>query len=499
MASQNEGGGMQKIKEIINDLKTALIKRIKQAENMASGACYLDLRSEQYGSMGRLVMHDPMDPRWPNAGRTTKSVSEASGWVPRYAEWIAVELTARKDAEEAGNEVETLTVADACTRYLKHVAKRKGESHNTYKNRESQVRQHILPMFGARPLTSVSKREVREWLNELTVTKPQGESMVTSDAAINTKRNLRTTLLAIWHHSLPDVEAPFKGIWLDSRDDQPVHKQIATDTYELANILRPRSGALHPSQLRDLLVAAMWYDLEVLSRPNTKRISVANTAFIIALYCATGCRLEEGVRLRWECVNEDEGYIVVFSVKSTEPARIIPLQDSLRPWLQEARAAHVARWGELKPKDRVIQTSGRSKMALRSTLQKKIAKALRYADTKTPKKILHGFRATFASHCASKPKLMSKEMLKMYLGHSDAYGGATDDYVSLLTGLMEDSHRQTIQLPTPDEVRAAAAVFTPANRPHWRDAFRRLSRNPEVAAKQAAKKSERLEYLRANY
>lgn len=490
---------MRNIKELVNDLKAALVKRIKQADNMASGACYLDLRSEKYGHMGRMVMHDPKDPQWPNAGRTTKSASEAGKWVERYAEWLATELTARKEAEKAGDEVETLTVADACSRYLKHVAIRKGKSHNTYKNRESQVRQHIVPMFGARPLTSLSKREVRQWLNKLTVTKAERDARVTSDAAVNTKRNLRTTLLAVWHHNMPDVESPHRDIWLDERDDRPVHKQIATDSYELSDLLKPRSGALRPSELRELLVAAMWYDMTVLSRPNMRRISFANTAFTVALYCATGCRLEEGVRIRWECVNEDEGYVVVFSVKSEEPVRIVPLQDSLRPWLKEARAAHVARWGELKPKDRVIQTSSRSKIARRSTLQKKIAKALQFADNKTPKKILHGFRATFASHCASKPKLMSKEMLKMYLGHSDAYGGATDDYVSLLIGLMEDSHRQTIQLPTPDEVRAAVEGFTPENRPPWRETWRRPSRNPDVAARQAAKTAERLEYLRMNY
>lgn len=490
---------MKKHQEIINELKAVLPNRIKQVENMASGACYLDLRSARYGNMGRLVLHDPKDLQWPKVGRTTKSVHEAISWIPRYVEWLATELTARDEAEQAGDVVETLTVADACMRYLKHVSTRKGAAHNTYKNRESQVRQHIVPKFGTRPLTSISKREVRDWLNELTVVKRQGIEMVTSEAAINTKRNLRTTLLAIWHHNLPDVESPYKGIWLDDRDERPIHKQIATDNYSLADLLKPRSGALRPSQLHELLIAAMWYDMHVLSRPNMRAISMANTAFIVALYCATGCRLEEGVRLRWECVNEDDGYIVVFSVKSQEPVRIVPLQESFRPWLREARAAHVARRGEVRPKDRVIQTSDRSEVALRSTLQKKITKALQFADTKTAKKILHGFRATFASHCASKPRLMSKEMLKMYLGHSDAFGGATDDYVSVLTGLMEVSHRQTIQLPTPDEVRTAVDAFTPANRPHWRETWRRPSRNPEVAGRQAAKKAERLERLRVNY
>lgn len=467
---------------------------------MGSGACYLDLRAAAFGNMGRLILHDPKHPQWPESGATTKSLAEATEWVTgRYAEWLATELSARAEAAKAGDDVETLTVSDACTRYLKHVANRKGKDHNTYKNRESQVRQHIAPKFGARPLTSLSKREVRDWLNELTVSKAKGDRIVSSEASINTKRNLRTTMLAIWHFNLPDVQAPFAGIWLDDRDDRPVHKQIALDNYDVTELLKPRSGALRPSQLKELLVAAMWYDMNVLSRPNMKAISVANTAFIIALYCATGCRLEEGIRFRWDLVNEDEGYIAVFSVKSREPVRIVPYQDSLRPWLREARAEQEARRGEVKPKDRIIQTSPKKPAALRSTLQKKIAKALHLADEKTANKILHGFRATFASHCASKPRLMSKEMLKMYLGHSDAYEGVTSDYVSLLIGLMEDTHRQTIELPTPDEVRAAAAAYEPASRPDWRATQRRPSRNPEVLAKQAAKKATRLKDLKANY
>lgn len=47
-------------------------------------------------------------------------------------------------------------------------------------------------------------------------------------------------------------------------------------------------------------------------------------------------------------------------------------------------------------------------------------------------------------------------MLKRYLGHSDAFDIATDQYVSVLMGLMEISHHLAIQFQAPDEVPAAA-------------------------------------------
>lgn len=486
----------------VNELKKLLPTRIKQTEGMASGACYLDLRSVALGNLGRVVLHDPKHPDWPESGRTTKSISEATEWVKaRYAEWLATELAVRQEAQRAGDDVETLTVEQACERYLKDVASKKDIEHHTVKNRESQVRIHIVPKFGARPITSLTKREVRDWLNHLTVTKLTEVGYVKLEAAMNSKRSLRTTMLAIWHHNMPDTTAPFTGIWLDDRDSQPLHKQIISDEDTLDALLRPRSGALSMDQVIELLIAATWYDRTVLARPNMAAISVANTAFAIAFYCATGCRLEEGLRARWFMVNEAMGYIVINSVKNAkEPVRIVPLQLSLLAWLEMARREQESRMQATGPRDFLIQTKPKTGGVERSTLEKRIARVLRFARLKHPKKAAHGLRATFATMLASRPDIVSTEQLKRYLGHAESYRGATDLYVSQLKQPMNPQHRDLIALPTPEEVRAAAATFTPADRPHWREGSpRRRTSDPEVRTRQAAKMAERLERLRANY
>lgn len=493
---------MTKFKAKIDEMKTLLPSRIKQRETMASGSCYLDLRSTTFGNMGRVVLHDPKHPLWPEAGRTTKSIREATTWInQRYAEWLAIELTVRELAAREGDDIETLTVARACDCYLEHIARRKDKDHRTVKNRESQVRIHILPKFGARPFTSLTKREVRDWLNALTVAKQAESGYKRVEAAMNSKRSMRTTLLAIWRHSLPDLEPPFAGVWLDDRDNKPLHKQIVSDEETLAALLQPRSGALREDQLKNLLVAAMWYDQTVLGRPNMRAISVANTAFAIAFYCATGCRLEEGIRARWFMVNELKGSIVINSVKNSKhPIRIVPLQDSLVPWLHEARQEQERRMQTVGSRDLLLQTQPKNGKAERSTLQKRLGMALRLANLKQPMKAVHGLRATFATMLATRPDVLTTPQLKRYLGHSEAYKGATDVYIAQLDEEMDPAHRAIIALPAPDEVREAAAFFMPANRLHWRETWRRPhASNPEVRERQVAKQQERLSRLRANY
>lgn len=489
-------------KEKENELRKLLPQRIKRSDGMVSGAYYLDLRSSKFGNMGRVVLHDPADSGWPVQGRTTKNSAEATKWVTKeYAEWLAMELMARDDAINAGDDVETITVEQACTRYLKDAARKKDVEHHTVQNRESQVRLHIVPKFGARPMTSLTGREVRDWLNDLTVRKVVNGKEVRIEAAMNSKRVLRTTMLAIWRHNFPDVAPPFAGIWLDDRDNMPLHKQIIADEDALHELLQSPSGALRLDQVTELLVAAIWCDQEVLSRPNMSAVSVANSAFAIAFYCATGCRLEEGLRARWFMINEDKGYIVINSVKNSKvPVRIVPLQTSLKPWLEEARREQERRMPSVASRDLVIQTKPKSGGVERSTLEKRIAKVFKYANLKRPKKAVHGLRATYATMLANRPDVISTEQLKRYLGHTTAYKGATDLYVAQLDQQMNPSHCEVIALPTPDEVRAATAAFVPANRPHWRESWRRPeTRDPEVRARQAAKKQERLARLRANY
>ena len=197
-----------------------------------------------------------------------------------------------------------------------------------------------------------------------------------------------------------------------------------------------------------------------------------------------------------------KGYIVVNSVKnSRNPIRIIPLQYSLIPWLEEARREQERRMQQVGRHDLLIQTKPKTGEGERSTLEKRIAKVLRFADLKLPRKAAHGFRATFATQGARCTDLITTEHLKQYLGHTVVYEGATDLYVAQLEDQVDPRHRQIVALPTPDEVRAAAATFEPANRPKWHKSLRRptTASDPAMRERQAQKKQERLDRLRTNY
>lgn len=64
-----------------------------------------------------------------------------------------------------------------------------------------------------------------------------------------------------------------------------------------------------------------------------------------------------------------------------------------------------------------------------------------------------------ATLLANRQDILSAEQLKRYLGHTVAYAGATDLYVAQLDQPMPHSHCHVIELPTPEEARAAAANY----------------------------------------
>jgi integrase len=456
------------------DLERVLLKRLRTRDDVAAGRIYyLDLRHKLFPGHSKMNVYCPTDPGWPERGRTTSDAATAKRWVRQgYAPYLYTRLAISGAAADVG----ALTVAQACERYLAAKERSLGAKHRTVENRRSAARVHIVPAFGPIPFAALSKHQVRVFLENLRVRKPNGRGQfVTVPAEVGTKRNLRTALLAIWRHTYPDVEPPFAGIWLpDEQGAAERRRKLAEGAFE--ELLTPASGAYTPQQMLRVLTAAAWYDRhQIAERPNTSRIAVPNTAAAMALAVGTGMRIDELRMLRWGHVNEAEGWILVTGTKTRSAFRIIPLQVQARPWLEQLkRLAAPANASSSWQPDRasfVLRTrpEGGAEPASKKTLISRFSEALHYAGLKRAKKATHWARATHATWGSVAADVVRTEQLKAYLGHANKYGGATDDYIQTLRETMPASHRCYIRhLPTPDEVAKASASFTPAVRPPWR-------------------------------
>ena len=477
-----------------HDFRTKLLARLRQRDDTASGAYYLDLRNHRFGMRGIEVLHHTADPRWPLAGATTQKKDEAEDWTSgRYTDWLWAELGyATGPGQQAG-----LTVREAGLAYLAKKARVLGPDHHTVVNRESQFRTHIEPALGDMPMHALDSYRVRTLLETLMVKKPDGKGGFTKKPAeLSTRRNLRTTILAIWRATYPDREPPFAGIQLE--DEEEYNAQRREEDDDLEALLSPQSGAMTPEKVRRALVAAVWYDTVHLSRPNLRRTAVPNTAFIIAILIATGMRVGELLMLRWDMILWDEDCIVVRWNKRTRrqrrkrPVRVVPLQAQLRPWLEELRRMEEEARGGPLGKAYVIRTDARmlSKPPAKRTLMNRVAEVLTWAGLKVPKKATHWARATHATFGSGAANVLTTEELKAYLGHAVAYGGATDDYVQTMKELMRPEHRTYIRhLPSPEATRAALADFQPVDRDPWKDRVaHRKSRTPEALASTKARR-----------
>ena len=429
-------------------------------------ALALDLRGKVWGNRGRLTLRNPADPGWPREGRTTTRMAVAEKWVEdHYHPMIAAQLhIAAEVPDEAG-----LTGAEAVERYVREKSDSLGADHDTVRNRTSALRKHFVPLFGDRELATITKREIREHLDGLKVRKQVDGRWRTVRAEIGTKRALRTSYLALWRHVLPDVDCPWEGIYLNTdAEKRALREQIKDGEFE--NLTQPESGALTPSQVLKLLTAALWYDFNrIANRKNTSSWAVANTAFAIALQIATGMRKAELVLLRWWMIDFENGYIRSPAVKGrtlTRKGRLlraIPLQRQLLPWFELLK--ELTRPGGDEPRRHafVWETNAKNQTPpTRKALGTRFRNALIIAGLKQPKKESHGFRATYASWGAAEHQLVSREQLKAFLGHANAWLGATDDYVEVMAAMITPEHRTFIKhLPSPAEVRAALTDFKP--------------------------------------
>lgn len=424
-----------------------LLKRLKTRPSAQGAVFVLDLRGREWsgaqlGKSGFLTLRNPADEGWPVRGGTTLDHAVAEQWVrDHYAAWMERKLQIAEDGPDSG-----LTVAEACDAYLEHLTKLLGPNHNTVSVRRSVVRVHLKPAFGDVPLAALTRKRLRQFLEGLQVRKWEHGILQEMPAMRRTKENVRSTLQALWHHTYPDTAWPFDTISVADRGASR-HRREAAETGEISAMIASKTYTYE--EIAALLAAAVEYDRAVLGRVNLLPW-VPNTAESIALLLGTAARIDELMLLRWKHVFFDQGAIFIPGTKSAGAARWIPMQRSLRPWLERLRAMH---GGDPHPDDYVLHLRRGTPLSRpsRKSYGARLGRLETKAGLKRHRKTTHIFRATHLSWAA--PHL-PEGVLKAYAGHSRPRGGATDAYVETRPPFMPAMHREVIQIPSPDEVGA---------------------------------------------
>lgn len=471
----------------------ALQGRLVLRDTAKYGSVYhLDFRAAPYTALGRAkqMLRNPLTVGWPDAGAPTSNEDEAKEWIDkRYAALIAQELD---DARARAKALETsglLSVAKGCDGYLDDMLETPGHSKATYRNRRAYINKTIKPALGHLPLAALTDDYVDPVLDKMVVTVVNDDGVrVTQPASVNTKRAIRAILAAVWKFALPGVALPFTGPELGRGDKelaQRFREQIMNGGLKELVALIFRDDL--PRNLRRMLVGALWYDrVMIQGRRNMRRRSVANTAAALACFVSQGFRLEELTLLQWFCVREDRGIIIIPGTKSASGLRAMPLQEQFRPWLALLRdlarpEGAPADWMP-DPDDFVFLTKPGEPQQRGSTrsISNRISEAIRWAGLKKRGEATHFGRKILASMIAPK---IPEAQLKQYLGHADAYKGATGDYVLPMLDAIPPEHQQLVHyLPAPAELLAEVDAFEPAER---KDIAQRKQRAAEAKARKA--------------
>ena len=439
---------------------TELASRVRRRTYPGGRTVYwLDLRSEEWGGLGRLAVRKPGTPGWPHAGDTTDDPATARDWAshPAYAKLVMRQRTLNEHG--AG----VLTVREALDEYLAYLKQEKGRDHATYQNRATSLVRHTSPIHD-RLLGRLNSPLIQAWLDGVRV----GQEGDPREPARATKAALLRGLKALWSHHMGGIPAPFSGVKLGPNDRLLSIRRAVMEGRDLTPFIG--KGAYNSDELRRLVVAARWYHREVIEpSPPLRAVTLDHVAEAIVLMTATSARLMEAARLQWQHVHEDEGLIIVPGTKTKAALRALPLQDSLRPWLRHLRSVFVEHYGRPPADlDFLIQSDPRAPRSqpVGRGLGERIRRIQEVAGLKRPQVSSHILRATFISSAHAQG--IGRERLKHYIGHAAAEGegswDVTDHYIHFIAGLVQDQDRRIMDhIPCPQEVVRALPGFKPSH------------------------------------
>lgn len=476
------------------DFPEQLAARIRRRVDGDRTVYFLDLRHRRFGDLGKLIIRTPGSAGWPAVGGAVEEESLARQVVREaYAPYLARELRVRQDPV-----VPSPTTRQAAADYLVALAAELGSTHNTVKNQGWSLNRHLVRAFGDIPLIQLRRDPLERFVQGLQVRARGGGPTHLVPAQYSTKKALMIALRGVWAHALPHEEYPFGDIALTAPRERPPTAAggavatpplgapapgtrraapsttrattdgdaawASTDAQEVT--VEEIRRAYTREQMTRILTAALDRDLSPrAARPNQRACSTPNTAATIAISAGTGMRVSEIARWTWAHIAPD-GHVARATdwQRGKTPAshRWFPVQDSIQVWLRFLYNQQV----ELndgrapRPQDRVIRGRPRQPAvdASRRTLQARVSRALEHAGLKWPGRATHIFRATHISW-GIQSGLVDVQLLKSYIGHSNVFGGATDDYFELLPQHILPEHRRYIVLPSPADIAALLPAF----------------------------------------
>lgn len=448
--------------------REALLTRIRR-RSTADGIVYsLDLRAAMFlgAPTDRMTLRCPTDPKWPAEGATTCEEATAKVWVAdHYSPWLWTQVAIGRTSPAKA----LLTTEQSAELMIDSLTEERVGEDGTIqryvqpKDRSfvSMLRVHIIPVLGPRLLTAHEAETVGDAINNLTVTEldKRTGAKVIRPASRGTKLRFKATLTALYKFIHPHRARNFATAMV-AADKVVARSSTEVFEWEDESVFKGdnRAGALEPSGIMRLLVAAMFLDRWRSTRPNISGLYIPNTAHAAALQIALGARISEEMKLRWGHIIFRKQYVRLHNSKVKQVGvdlRAVPLQTALGPWLDDLRVLDGIK---ITPNMFVIRTDPQGDpekdIGAASTIGRRLAMALTLAGLKVTHKETHGLRATFASHCDASPDIDLKTTSK-YLGHYKVYGTSTDIYVRQMVELMQPLHKEIIQLPSPADIRAA--------------------------------------------
>lgn len=428
----------------LDDLQEALIERLRRRKD--TGVFFLDLRSKRWGALGSPVLVDPSDPMWPDGGRTTTHLATAKSWLRGDGK-----IAQRVQRQLSGHDL-VLGVADAVEEYIDdmHEDKDLGPRHPTVQQRRSYLRNHVVPALGKYRLATLPNEAVQKFIDGMQVRSYPGDGTVKMVPASKASREaVLAALVALFRHKYPDQQfVPWGRVTIDVRKQEAAHRKMMVRAGRARELVKKQ--VYNSSEMRVLLLTSRFLDRRLGGEEFVDILAAwacPNLAPSMALQFGLASRISELVEVREEAI-EPGGFALIPGTKSSAAIRYLPIQDSLWPWIDLARALKP---GVAQPTEYLLRTHPRHDELPNATIYaRRMAKVQEIAGLKLPGKRSHIYRATHASMATMRG--IPAEEIKMILGHSDIFGGATDEYIQLMREMIRPEHRRYLSIPSPADL-----------------------------------------------
>lgn len=440
-----------------DELTEYLVSRVKKRTDPAPGGgkrttCYLNLRVVGFEALAnqKPILRDPSDPQWPDEGATTHHEGTAKSWIRdkdrKVVTWVQRQLQ--------GQSME-LTVAAAVEPYIDwlHAHPDLGPTHKTTQQRRSYLRNHIASKeLGPKRLATLKREDVQAFLNNLTVRKSKHGIAEEVPAEINTIRTVYAALKGLYSHHYKSDPYPFAGIRISRKSAEATRRREMRSKGRAKELIRKTTYS--QTEILALLLVARYID----THPELGFMAdwaCRNFAPLIALQLAFASRISEICEMRWDDIEEDEGFAFVAGVKTQASLRFMPLQRTAVPWVRELRATQR---GIILPEHYLIRTHpDKDRPPVQDLYARRMGLVEEMAGLKIEGQRTHIFRRTHSS--LARTKGISGEEIRLILGHasmfesSDDQGTATDVYVQAIREeFSAERYRTYLSIPSPEEL-----------------------------------------------